>query len=298
MALPANRTPTTIVTEALKQAGKKEPGTTLITRAIDEFLRLSLQKLQKKRRWGLLAERKTSVLTAFQNRYSLPTDFLNLKSLWLFSGSHKDTLQAADSSSLTFAADEDITEDAAKNPVIIVTGAVGKKGLMTNIVAYDDTTKVATVSPVYTVSPAGTEDYMIIDFERKLKLIHGTSPVNFVPNQVPTGYLITDIPKELFLNAKVDDTRVFVMMMEYFVDVNKLDTSDVRLTSIYNEFEAVLIQLVKIFYLKDTDQTRKARDEETELKRLYKDLSLQDVTQKLEGSHGFFVSAGGMPNIV
>src|SRR3990167_4814997 len=166
MAAPASPTLASIVTEGLKKAGWKNPTTDNncpYTRARDEWMeeiKNDINIILNGRYLESLQTERVLALIDGRSRYSQPTDYIANQSMSILHGSHQDTSHAGAAGTITFASDEDATE--VKGREIIITSGTGANQI-SQAYSYNSTTKIASVSPSWAVSPNSTSVYMIVD---------------------------------------------------------------------------------------------------------------------------------------
>lgn len=293
MAAPTNRTATLICTEALKQAGKKNPIASQITRAEDEWLRAFLRSLVTYRFWKPLETKVSGIVTAFNNEIALPSDFQAIRKVKLFYGTHEGACTAVAAGTITLAADEDVTEDGAKFPIFITSGTyIGAKR---RIVGYNTTTKVATINSNWDNNPAPADGYLIADYKVNLTTPPVTKDLDTVPIRLPREFDIYGEPPVIRMDSVVDNDRSYAYELEYYLDINKVDLAHARLTAVYNKFEDLLIQGVKIYALKDIPDTKRALLETTTLNAMLKNHIATDIKQNKQEAVAAFQYRGGMP---
>lgn len=257
MALPIDQTATLITTEALKQAGYPNPLSTLVSRAENEWLRRVLQGISKRAEIVLFEETKITILNAYQQRYSLPDDCDSIIEVVLYTGMNTGTLTAASSNSATLAADEDVSTNFANGKLLFITSGSAKNQAM-RIVSYDESTKVANITPNFTISPSAGDSYMIANTEQIVSLAGMESISDAGDLGLPGRYHVYGKTpnKELYLDKAIQNTTTGAVKIRYSVYAFKVDLTDARLTWIYNELVEELTQGVLVEALRDKDDSR------------------------------------------
>jgi hypothetical protein len=293
MALPTTQTLDTICIQGLKRAGISDYTAAELTNAKDEYVRDILDDLFAEKDWKILEHEDIAQLNNFVSEIALPTDMLKLLSLRLLTGQHSDTLQAGTTSSLTLAAAEDITEQQAEgSPIVILSGSAS--GEWSRITAYNETTKVAGVSPSFSTAP-GAATYMIVDEE--LELTPDTREAITIRESVdpPTHYAIYNDPRMLYLNGYVNsDDYVYALLRRYSLNIDQVDLTDARMTRIYDEYRFLLVQGVMAYQMRDNDDSRYDR-EMSRFDRLMAQAKKKDNRARAQRGMIKFRGAGGMP---
>lgn len=257
MSLPVDQTSTLIVTEALKQAGYVNPASTLITRAKDEWLRRVLQRISKRIDLVALEETRFLILDSYKSRYALSADFDRMEQVTVYSGENTGALQAATSSTVTLSSTEDAGEEFVKGKLIFITSG-SAKGAVVRATTYTASTKVANIVPSFTTTPSATDTYMIADSEKLVDLYPLNSFSEVIDIGLPSQYYIYGKTsfKELILDKAIDDETSAALKIRYQIYMHKVDLTDSRMTSIYNELHSELTQGVLVEALKDKDDRR------------------------------------------
>jgi len=257
MALPEDQTAVLIATEALSLAGYKTPSASLITRARDEWLIRVLKRISKMENILLFEETKVAVLNPYQQRYALPDDCDRVTDVRAYSGEVIGISLAVTLSNITLSAADTMTADEARGKLLALTTG-NSKGSLVRIVDFNTTTKLATISPNFTILPTAGDNYVIIDRENILNAMDGGVIEEVTTNGLPTEYTIYGKTprKELILDTIIDNNTTAVAKIQYLVYVHKIDLTDARLTWVYNELHSELTQGVLAEALKDKDDSR------------------------------------------
>lgn len=257
MATPADQTLTLIVTEALMMAGYPNPGATLVTRASDEWLRRTLQRIAKKTTLLLYEQTEVTLLDSYVSRIALPTNCDTISQITAYTGQNTGALQAATGSSVTLASDEDMTEEFAKGKLLFITSGSAIR-LVVRITSFNESTKLAGIAPNFSITPSASDTYLVADSEQVLQLKF----MNNIPDNpsigLPTSYHVfgrTPV-KELILDKALSDEDVGALKMRYNVSPNFVDLTDARMTSIYNNLQSELTQGVLALAYEDKNDSR------------------------------------------
>lgn len=244
MALPIDITSTIIVTEALTQAGYPSPSATLITRAKDRWLRGLMERLAKIDKLTPFEETKITIMSPYKQRYALPIDADRVTQLMIYNGETTGIAQGGAASTITLAAIEEITEVKAKGALLFMLSGTSKNQNV-RITAYNETTKVATVTPDFDVTVVAADTYLIADRENitEVKEAKDISD-DVIIGSLPTKYHIygRTPKKQILFNSVIKDDEVAAIKCRYLVYPHKIDLTDSRLTSIYNEYFEELVQ--------------------------------------------------------
>jgi len=257
MSIPAQPTPTTIVTEAWKLFGKRTPTSADITRAIDyglEMVKSDLKDLGLE--WDPLRTTAYLPCTVGVSYVQLPTDYAKAISVKVLDGSRRGTAQAAASTTLTLAAD-DTGGSETVGKWVVITSATAGSGQARQIKSYDSSTKVATLESAWTTTPTGTIVYLVVDEHKEIDY-KTTFDLNSVTNPGTPGKPTLAATKgdaaegDLYFNKAPD--KVYGIELEYYADILKIDV-DINTSTLYNRllrlFNGLFIQGVFVWCLQD-----------------------------------------------
>lgn len=258
MAAPSNPTAASIVTEALSKAGDRSPTTALITRATDFWLEeVKNDIFHRAKKLKRLMVTSYGVITKGKSRYANPTDFSSDLELTLLSGADTGTAQGGTTGTITLSATEDATNVIGL--FIIITSGTAQ-GSAAQITAYDTTTKVATVSPNFKVSPDSTSVYLIINREIPLKQkgINQFSQFNqlgagqpqwwFPMGDEDYGEFVLDRPPDLTYGAR----------LRYYMDISRVDILSDHMSNLYRLWRNIFTQGIVAKRFQDADDNRAA----------------------------------------
>ncbi len=283
-------TATTICTAAFKLSGVKSPTNPQLTQAEDEWFELVLLDIASRKNWDKLQDTKIAILNGYEQRFPVPVDFENMLEITFYDGTHKGTAQAGSSSNITLEATEDILENEAKGKQIFITGGTGKGG-MARIIAYNETTKIASISPNWVVAPDSTSGYMIADLEKDLNY-QEPGPLKIVTS---TGSAVnaTYFDKEFYFDP-IPDQDTYAVIMRFMAHISEIDTSSSRYADILKKWRNALVNGVRVYILKDKDDKRvKEAKKDFEISILL--LKGQANRKKWQGSKSYASNLGGMP---
>lgn len=235
MALPTAPTATTIVTEALSRLNEPNPSADMLSRAEDILLGV-INRIAKRTNWRVLDETKSIILTAYQPRYAIPAEFSKGVDLRLFSGGHTGAIQTAAAGTVTLAANEDMTAAQGNGAPIFMTSD-NAAGYWSRIVDYNITTKIATISPNWGVTPT-SGNYLVPTEELELPYQYILKPR--LLDTIAKPKLASIYEDEIYLSP-VPSSASYALIARYQIKPYKTDLTDARFTSIYWEWREALI---------------------------------------------------------
>ncbi len=252
MAVDTAPTKTTLVTEALKKAGHSNPTASQITRAEDFFLpeiKADIHTLAKKPKF--LHTTSILVLTEGKNRYANPTDYSSDMEMTLLSGTNFGTATAGAVGSITLESTVSYADSEMVGKEILITADTGA-GSMSQATSWNDTTKVALVSPDFTTAPAASP-YAIIDAYDHLEQTPSFEFDRQVRNDTllgrPTHFMPIGSANEgeftLYPTPYTDDDSVYAIRLRYYANIMELDTTGTLMTKLYSTLRNIWIAGIK-----------------------------------------------------
>ena len=258
MAAPSNPSLTDIVTEGLKKAGDADPDATLITRASDlwmeeikNIIRFESPKL------ATLQVTSIGVLNKGQSRYAYPTDFGSDLSIVLLDGGTSGTAQDGSSGTITLALSDNSTLGSLQGKDILITSGIGQ-GSLSQITNYDESTKVATVTPNFTTAPTTGSGYLVIESEYAVeqrpvfeydsgRTASLSKPEKFYPmGDEDYGEFILNCPPDKSYGAR----------LRYYASLQRLDLSGTLMSTLYARWRSILTDGIYVKRLQEMDETR------------------------------------------
>lgn len=258
MSIPSNPTLTALVTEGINQAGESNPSASLISRASSEWIPEILNDI-----WHLAKKPKILQQTAYtimnqgQSRYAYPLDYSSDLQLMILDGTDTGICQAGTASSLTLSATDNSGNNIIGKEILMTAGT--SFGSYAQIVAYDSTTKVASVIPNFNTTPVVGDTYMIVDveypvitkpiyeWERNYKLISPMLPQYLYPlGDDDEGYFVLNAPPDKQYGAR----------LRYYVDITRMDQTTSLFSTILRRWRNILVQGIRSKKLSDEDDTR------------------------------------------
>lgn len=254
MAIPTQPTATTICTEAYKLFGIQNPSSSRITRATDygmEIVKADIKELGLE--WDFLRTTGYITVTQYLSYVQLPTDFAKLISARVMMGTRTGTLQAGGASSAQLAAaDSGGNETIGKYLVITSGNGVGEGKL---IIAFNTSTKSATVDSAWTTQPDSSSTYLVVDEIKELKHenLYDASTENRITNvqgRPEHAWIKSDSAEgKLYFDRTPD--QVYVIQLEYYADILKVDLSSTLYSRILRLLNGLFIQGVFVWLLQD-----------------------------------------------
>lgn len=265
MAAPTAPTLTRIVAEGLAKAGEASPASALTTRAEDKYMQeikndiwlkcKTLKSLQKIN--GIVFNKGQSV-------YSMPSDFAGQGevSIKILDGANTGTLQTAGASSATLASSFSATEDFMIGKELLITSGTGVNETG-QITAWNNSTKVATVAASWGTTPVTGDGYLVVEtykpldegpvwnYDRDLSTMSKRKPSAFHP----TG----DVDySEIVLDAPPD--KAYGGIIRYYVNIMTVDLASTLMSTLYQKYQNLFTQGVKVKRLEDNDDDRAPRE--------------------------------------
>lgn len=257
MSIPSNPTLTELVTRGLKDSGSYSPSATEISDASTYWIEEIKNDiwLNAKRMKSLQAIAH-GVLVKGQSRYSYPSDFSSNLVMTLLSGTDTGIAQAGGSGSITLASNFSSGQNNIIGLYILIISGTGVASC-SQIVTYDDLTKVATVAPNFKTAPGVGSGYLIITSEKDLdqKPVDQMKLFSSINLSAPTCYFpIGDEDYgEFILNAPPD--KVYGVRLKYYANLMKLDIDSLHMSNLYLQWRIPFIEGIKLRNWSKRDDT-------------------------------------------
>lgn len=265
MTLPTVPTKTSIVTEALKMAGYSSPTADEIARAGDEWLEEVKGEIWSRAfangntRLRTLLTSNIQISVANKSEYGFPSDFDEELLIEVLDGKHTGTAQSSTNTTITLAADEDVSQKDAEGRYILITGGTGKTQLR-QITAYNPTTKVATVDSSWGTAPDNTSTYLIVDrfYPIDEKNITELGINRVVPGRPTFYHRVNEGMSEKLIFDRPFDKSTYGIRIRYFANIHKIDLTEgnTLISRIYQNWHHVLKQGVLVKALKNDDDDK------------------------------------------
>lgn len=268
MAQPTAPTLTSITTEGLQAAGYSSPGTTLLTRAQDIWMRSIKNDI-----WALAKKLKSlqkttiGITTEGVSRYTLPTDFSSDLTLSILDGLSVGIAQGGAIGSITLATTDGISEAGLKQKKgVLIYAGTGKGSYSQGIGLSGD---VALVAPNFNTAPVNLDNYMHIDsvtpvrqkpiwvLDHMIQQSGGTGkPVFFYPEgDADNGEFI------LYPKPYRPSGIPWGMQLRYYADLMRLDLSGTLMTTLYRRWENIFTAGIYFMALRNNDDKRALKAE-------------------------------------
>jgi hypothetical protein len=252
MAIPSDPTVSTIITDALKHAGIYNPTTAQVTEMMSGGFQTIKSELWATTTRDRLIETSVMVLLPIgSGQVDTPADFDHETILDVYScaANMAFTATAGAASSVTAATTFSADISSIRGLYLFLTSGTGL-GQYRQITGYDDTTKIVTVTPAWTVTPAAATTAFIGHLKRRLVMDDpdGWSSSIQYPNQgFPTRYrlrgvspLNTDTPAIELM--PVPETANYALVLTYGPNLTRLDEAGTLFVKHLRERRTIWIQ--------------------------------------------------------
>ena len=266
MAIPIDPTVTIIVTDALQHAGIPSPTSAQITALIDGGLQTVKTEIWSAcPRDRLLETSIMVVLPIGSGQINTPADFDHELTLDVFTCANSLAFTATTGAAGTITAPTTFSADISsiRGVYLFTTGGTGA-GQYRQITAYDDTTKVLTITPNWTVTPGADTTAFIGHLRRRLVMDdpQGWASSLRYPNQgFPSRYRIvgvsplnTDTPAIEI--SPVPDTANYALLLTYGPNLTRLDEVSAVFIKHVRERRSLWVQGLVAQAMRRYDETR------------------------------------------
>lgn len=258
MSTPNNPTLSEIVLEGLAKAGDRNPKQEIIDRAEDywmEEIKNTIRHMSPK--LSSLQVTSIGVLVKGQSRYAYPSDYASDLSIVLLDGGSSGIAQTGSVSSITLASDDSSSLGGIQGKDILITSGTGQ-GSLSQITDYNESTKVATVTPNFTTAPAASSGYLIIDNEYAVEQrpvfeydLGRSSTLSMPDKFYPMG---DEDYGEFILNCPPD--KNYGARLRYYASLQRLDLNSTLLSTLYARWRSIWVDGIYSKRLQDADDTR------------------------------------------
>jgi hypothetical protein len=257
--MPALPTVQEIVTQALKRAGRTVPTATQITEATDHALQevkadIMLAAPSHKN----LLYTATTVTTRGQQRYAVPEDWNIQESLTLLDGpdTWRGTAQGGSATGITLAAAFSESPDAIVGKYILITSGPGIEEYR-QLLAYDNSSKEATVDLPWGAVPNSTSTYLIVSMYRQLWPTDLVTELDRMYTQSMLGipHAAAAFGQE-FVLYPVPDKSTYGLINRYYADLSMLEETSDLFVQILREWRSVFIQGIAVKTMQRFDEDR------------------------------------------
>lgn len=244
MAIPLTPTLEEICRRALRGAGQPAPSQGMIQEAMNyQFMEVKNEIKLLADTHPLLLTKEVQVTTKGVRSQAQPTKAGGVKSILLLDGpdTWRGTAQAGAAGTITLASTFSEEEDTLIGLMIFTLSGTGSLQYR-HITAYNDTTKVLSISPNWTTTPSSDTTYVIVNYQNE---IHNTTTqllnyedYSFAGKGLPTCAAISG--ETLWFNVSPD--KIYPLMWTYYLDLDQLDEDDALHDKILREWRSVITQ--------------------------------------------------------
>ena len=259
MSVPTNPTPTSIVTEGLKRAGRTTPSTTQILDALaNQLQEVKADIMLAAPTHSNLMSTNTTVTTRGLQRYAIPDNANELASINLLDGPDewRGTAQGSATFTITLASSLQATDAELAGKYIIITGGTGIESYR-QILSYVPATHVATVDLDWVSFPTATSTYLIA--QRTLQLWPYDTRAEFDRIETVTALgvpAVASVYNQEFLLYPVPDKSTYGLVNRCWVDLGLLDEDDDLFIQLLREWRSLWIQGVAVKSMQRYDEDR------------------------------------------
>lgn len=258
MAIPSNPTVTAIVTEGLKRGGRVTPSATQISDATEhQFREVKSDIMRVASTHPYLQVNATTSTVKGEQRYALPDNANMPVSVVLLNGpdNYRGVVQAGTASSVTLDSDFPAGDDEIIGHYVLLTAGTGA-GQYRQIRDYVASTKVATISPDWTITPDVTSEFLVVNDTRYLWPWDTASELDkeWFSLQLGTPHRASQFSDEFLLYPVPD--RVYGLLFRYYVDLDRLDDATALFLNLLREWRSIWIQGVAVKTMQRYDEDR------------------------------------------
>jgi hypothetical protein len=260
VAIPADPTVTSIVTEGIKRGGRTTPTSVQIASATEhQFREVKSDITQRSARHPSLETQYVSATTNGQSRYTIPTDADEVRSLQFVAGplegAWQGALQTATSGSATLSASFSQDVENVRGRFIYILLGTGSNQFA-QIVNYNNSTKFASIDRVWVTTPVASSYYMIGTYHQKLYSFdkpwgYDTLAAPFQKG-IPTK--AAPVGREMWLNYAPDG--IYALWWDYWANLDRLDETGTVFTRHLREHRSLWIQGVAVKTMQRYDEDR------------------------------------------
>jgi len=258
MAIPTSPSISSIVTEALKRAGRTSPSAAQITEATEHQLReVKSDIMRVAPDHPYLQVTATSSTTVGEQRYALPSNSHSFVSLVLLNGpdEYRGTAQAGASTTITLDSDFPGSDNSIRGYYVLITGGTGI-GQYRQVLGYVGSTKVATVDLVWTTIPTAGSTFLIVSETRKLWPYEIASDFDQQIQSLGLGKpAIASVFSDEFNLYPIPD-RIYGLLHRYYVDLDQLDDAGAVFLNLLREWRSLWVQGIAVKTMQRYDEDR------------------------------------------
>lgn len=260
MAIPADPTITSIVTEGLKRGGRVNPTSSQITDATEhQFREVKSDIGQRSARHSSLETQAVTTIGDGDSRHSWPTDADDIRSIVLASAPTEEhwqsIAQGGASQSLTLHASFSQDPTIVRGRFLFLTGgaAINQFG---QIVSYNDGTKVAGVDRPWVTTPGVGTAYLIGTAFRKLYAFDKPWgwDVLSAPYSRGTPCKASPVGREIWLDYAPDAT--YALWWDYWANLDRIDEAGAVFIRHLRDHRSLWVQGVAVKTMQRYDEDR------------------------------------------
>jgi hypothetical protein len=273
MAIPTAPTLSSICSEAVQRAGYSSTTiqyATALTRAQNEWIEQVKDDIFTfEKQLTPLMKSTVQIATLGQSLYTFPADFSSIRQMTLLDGATTGLARGGTLNSITLTALDAGTSNGYLGKQILVYAGTAINQ-MAQIIAFNATTKLATITPAFTVAPVIGDSYMIIDNYFDINPMpvddydnYATSTMPGIPNSfAPIGDPSTG-SYYLYPTPSRSSGIPWGIAIRYFADLTLLDLAGPTMATIYRRWRNLLTQGVFVKCLQSYDDNRTQKELET-----------------------------------
>ena len=258
MAVPSDPTLNSIITEALKRGGQRNPSATQITDATTHAVQEVKADIRHfASRHPLLKTTAVTYTTVGVSRYSQPSDVDAVETVVLLDGpdSWRGTATAGATQSITLAStlSEDTTTMQGK--FLVLTGGTGAEQYR-QITNWTNATKVASADSSWTTNPASGTTYLVVDNHIRLYDYSKAYEWDYLkaPYGLSTPRRASMVAETLYLDYAPD--RIYGLLWTYWADLDRLDETGTLFIKLLREWRTVWVQGLAMYAAQRYDDER------------------------------------------
>lgn len=260
MAIPADPSVSSIVTEALKRGGRTTPNTTQVAAAIEhQFREVKSDITQRSARHPSLETQAVTATVNGRSRYTWPTDADDIRSLQFvygpLEGAWQGAATAASAGSITLSASfNQATEDVRGKFIYILLGTGSSQ--IRQIVNYDNALKYVSVDSLWTTQPVASSYYMIGTWHRKLHTFDKPWGYDTIaaPGGTGTPRRAAPVGREMWLDYATDG--IYALWWDYWANLDRLDEEGAVFIRHLRDYRSLWVQGVAVKTMQRYDEDR------------------------------------------
>jgi len=258
MAIPYTPALSDLCRTALRRAGQPAPSAGMVEEAMNHaFMEVKNDIKFNTPTHPILMTEEVQVTVLGVRSQAQPTKCNVPVSVLLYDGpaEWRSTATAGASGSITLAASLSEVEANLIGLPIFTLGGTGSLQYR-HITAYDNSTKIASVSPAWTTTPSSDTTYVICNYQREM---YSTSKQ--VLNYDAYGFAGDDLPaygtingQQLWLNKSPD--KIYPLLWNYYIDLDQIDENDAIHGKMLREWRNIVVQGVAAYSMQTYDDSR------------------------------------------